>query len=449
MASDNRSMFEAICEQVERKRASLGVPGATFGVIADGETYTSGAGVTHHEHSLPVTDETLFQIGSITKTVTATALMRLAEQGKLDLRAPVRDYLPEFQVRDRDASLRVTAWHLLTHLAGWTGDVFKDTGANDDACEKYVAGMADYEQLAPLGTHFSYNNAAFCVAGRIIEVLTGATYEAAIDELILRPLGMAKSFFFPQQVMVHRFAVGHQMGDGGIRVLSPWAIPRGMNAAGGISCHIKDLLRYGAFHLGDGAPLMSAESLGEMHKRQARSLPYVGWCGLAWMVSGSAGEERLWHTGGTNGQNALLTVVPHRRLALGMMTNGDKGPELYDCFNRAVLREFCGIALPEPQPIELPSTELAAYTGRFQGTMHSIALKVENGRLVADILYRGGLPSDRVLDQNPPAAVAPCGPDQLLVLDGVYKGTRADFIRDDAGAICYLRFGSRLKPRLD
>ena len=444
MTTDNQAKFERIAEQVECWREELGVPGATFGLRVSGETYTGGVGVTHAEHPLPVTDETIFQIGSITKTVTATAMMRLVEQGALDLHAPVQDYLPGFRVCDEDVSRRVTVWHLLTHMAGWTGDVFTDTGDNDDAAEKYVDGMADFEQLAPLGRHFSYNNAGFSVAGRIIEALTGATCESAIHELIFEPLGMERSFFFPRQVMLHRFAVGHQAGG---RVLSPWAIPRGMNAAGGISCHIQDLLRYGACHLGDGSPLLRPESLAEMHKRQARSLPYMGWCGLAWMISGSGGEARLWHTGGTNGQNAVLTLVPKDDLALGMMTNGDKGGALHDRFNKAVLREFCGIVLPEAQAIDSSVEALELYVGRYQGTMRAIELRMDEGRLLADIRFRGGLPSDRALADIPSAELARCGPDQLFVLEGAFEGTRADFLRDAAGEIRYLRFGSRLNPR--
>jgi len=94
VALDNQAKFDRIAEQVESWREELGVPGATFGLSVDGEIYTGGVGVTHCEHPLPVTDETIFQIGSITKTVTATAMMRLVEQGALDLRAPVRDFCP-------------------------------------------------------------------------------------------------------------------------------------------------------------------------------------------------------------------------------------------------------------------------------------------------------------------------------------------------------------------
>ena len=444
MAEDNQSKFDGIAAQVERWREELAVPGATFGLSIGGEIYTRGIGATHAEHPLPVTDETLFQIGSITKTATATAIMRLVERGALDLHSPLRDHLPDFRVADEDVSARVTPWHLLTHLSGWTGDVFTDTGIGDDAAAKYVEGMADFEQLAPMGSHFSYNNAAFCVAGRVIEILTGATYEAAIQELVFEPLGMARSFFFPHQVMLHRFAVGHEAGD---RVLSPWAIPRGMNAAGGISCHIHDLLRYGEYQLGDGSPLLRPESLAEMRKRQTPSLPYLGWCGLAWMISGEDGETRLWHTGGTNGQNAVLTVVPGHQLTLGMMTNGDKGTALHDRFNKAVLREFCGIVIAEPQVIETSADELAQYAGIYKGAMREIDLRTENDALLADIRMVRPWPADHAATDQPPATAARCGDDQLLILDGDHKNTRADIIRDDRGEILYLRFGSRLHIR--
>ena len=444
--TDYQGKFERIAEQVDAWRAELGVPGATFGLHVGGATYSGGSGVTSIENPLPVTDETFFQIGSITKTVTATAMMRLVERGALDLHAPVRDYLPGFRVLDEEVSRRVTAWHLLTHRAGWTGDVFTDTGIGDDAAAKYVEHMADFEQLAPLGLHFSYNNAGFCVAGRIIEALTGATYEAAIQDLVFEPLGMARSFFFPHQVMRRRFAVGHEAGG---RVLSPWAIPRGMNAAGGIACDIHDLLRYAAYHMGDGPPLLRRENLAEMQKRQAPSLPHMAGCGLAWMISGSGGEMRLWHTGGTNGQESLLTIVPQKQLAFGMMTNGDKGADLHGRFGNFILREFCGLTLADAQAIETSAEELAQAVGRYQGAKTIIDLRMDEGRLFADFRFLGGLPSDRVSEAIPPAEAALCGRDQLLVLDGYLKGTRADLLRDEAGAIRYLRCFSRLNRRLD
>ena len=442
--TDQQAKFDQIAEKVEAWRGELGVPGVTFGVHIGGHTYTGGSGVTSIEHPLPVTDETIFQIGSITKTVTATLIMRLVEQGLLALDARVRTYLPGFRVRDESVSERVTIRHLLTHVSGWTGDVFTDTGNNDDALTTYVAQMDAFAQLAPLGAFFSYNNAAFAVAGRVIEVLTGMSYEQAVKEMIFAPLGLERSFFFPREVMLHRFAVGHQKGANGSRVLSPWAIPRALNAGGGIACHIQDLLRYGAYHLGAGAPLMNADNFAEMHRPQALAPPAIGHCGLAWMISDYAGKAAHWHTGGTNGQDALLVAMPQLGLALGSIANGDKGLDLNKRFRKAVLKTFADIDMPQPHAIASTADDLRPYVGRYLGTMRAIELQLDEGRLFADIRFRGGLPSDRELPPMPLAELARCGPDELLVLDGFFQGTRADFLRDAAGAIRYLRFGSRL-----
>lgn len=445
--------FQEKLEQIVKKAAAwrdeLGVPGVTYGVHIDGDTYTGGSGVTSVENPLPVTDETIFQIGSISKTVTATLMQRLAEQGQLDLDARVRAYLPQFRVRDKSVAAGVTLRHLLTHVAGWTGDVFTDTGNSNHAMQTYVARMDAFEELAPLGTIFSYNNASFAVAGRIIEVLTGMSYEQAVKEMIFEPLAMERSYFFPHEVMLHRFAVGHQTGEAEAKVLSPWAIPRAMNAGGGISCHIRDLLRYGAYHLGEGPPLLKRESFTEMHRPQVRSLPSIGHCGLAWMISDHAGKAAHWHTGGANGQDAVLVVIPQLKLALGSMANGDKGHELNDRFRKAVLKAFADIDLPAPQVIDSTAAELAQYVGKYRGTMRAIELQMAEGRLFARIRFRGGLPSDRERVDMPAAEVARCEPDQLLVLDGAFKGTRADFLRDEAGVIRYLRFGSRLNVKQD
>ena len=445
--TNHKAQFEEIAEQVEVWRGELGVPGATFGVHIGGENYSGGSGVTHVENPLPVTDETIFQIGSITKTVTATLMLRLVEQGKLDLDERVKHYLPQFRVGDEGVSQRVTVRHLLTHMAGWTGDVFTDTGNNDDAMEQYVAQMTEFEQLAPLNLTFSYNNAAFAVAGRIIEVITGMTYEAAVRELIFEPLGMEGSFFFPHEVMLKRFAVGHRVTDEVPKALSPWAIPRAMNAGGGIACHIQDLLRYGVYHLGEGAPLLQPQSLRQMHRPQGSISDYLGSVGLSWIINYIDGVRLLWHNGGTNGQNSILTLVPAYGLALGMMTNGDKGGAINDKFNKWVLREFCGINIPEPQALESSAEALAQYVGMYKGTMADIELRMEGDGLIATVEAKGGLPSDAPRPQPASMAVALCGVDVLLMLDGDYKNSRADIIRDAAGEIRYMRFGSRLRVK--
>ncbi|HEY8860821.1 MAG TPA: serine hydrolase domain-containing protein, partial [Candidatus Limnocylindria bacterium] len=166
---------QALAGQVEEKMATHVVPGVAVGVVdADGPR-AWGFGVTNVDHPLPVDPDTVFEIASITKTMTATVAARLAADGRLDLDAPVRRYLPEFHVADRTVSATVTVRDLFTHTAGWFGEYLAPTGRGDDAIAKGVAAMAGLEQLAPVGV-FSYNNVALIVAGRIIEVTSGRSY---------------------------------------------------------------------------------------------------------------------------------------------------------------------------------------------------------------------------------------------------------------------------------
>src|SRR5579863_3467456 len=166
---DAEELFAGLCERIPDAMEKHKVPGVVLGIVYEGREFIRGFGVTNIRHPLPVDDKTLFQIGSTTKTFTATAAMRLVEAGKLALDQPIRSYLPDFAMRDPDVTARLTMRHLLTHTGGWDGDFFPDTGNGDDALAKYVKLMADLPQLTPLGTILSYNNSAFSLAGRAIE----------------------------------------------------------------------------------------------------------------------------------------------------------------------------------------------------------------------------------------------------------------------------------------
>jgi CubicO group peptidase (beta-lactamase class C family) len=207
--SDPEVLFAELDQLVVARMATLKIPGVAIGVIADGTEHAAGFGVTNLDHPLPVDPDTLFQIGSTTKTFTGTTVMRLVEQGTLDLEAPVRTYLPDFRVADAGVSEAARLRHLVTHTAGWQDAGFVETGDGDDALARFVDGMADLPQIAPLGKYFSYNNGAVCLAGHVIEVVTGQPYEAAVAELVLKPLGLEQTSFFPEAIMTKAFAVGH------------------------------------------------------------------------------------------------------------------------------------------------------------------------------------------------------------------------------------------------
>jgi CubicO group peptidase (beta-lactamase class C family) len=153
--------YPALARIVRKAIKSGGVPGVAVGIIKGRQRFVEGFGVTSVDHPLKVDENTLFQIGSITKTFTATLVMILVEQGKLALDAPVRRYLKDLNMKDARAAKDVTIKHLLTHTAGWFGDYFDDTGRGPDAIKLAVQGMAKLPQVAPLGEIWSYNNASF------------------------------------------------------------------------------------------------------------------------------------------------------------------------------------------------------------------------------------------------------------------------------------------------
>src|SRR5215472_10947847 len=141
---------------VEDRMAHYHVPGVAVGIYHEGVQKVGGMGVTNVDHPLPVNERTLFQIGSTIKTFCGTLAMVLVEQGKIDLNAPVRTYLPDLKLRDEDAAARVTMRDCFTHVGGWTGDYFEDCGAGEDALAKVVAKMAEIPQVYPLGKFWSY-----------------------------------------------------------------------------------------------------------------------------------------------------------------------------------------------------------------------------------------------------------------------------------------------------
>ncbi|QPC84616.1 beta-lactamase family protein [Phototrophicus methaneseepsis] len=448
--SDNKTKFEQLCAKFDALREELGVPGAVVGITIDGETFTHGSGITSAINPLEIDEDTLFQIGSITKTFTATAMMRLVEDGKLDLNAPIRTYLPDFRVKDEAVSEKATIKHLITHSTGWIGDVFTDTGDNDNALEEYVKQMATLDQLAPPDFTFSYNNSAFCTAGRVIEAVTGLVYETAMKQLIFEPLGLDHTFFFPKEVMTYRFVMGHRVDDEqGAIVQRPWPIPRSSNPAGGIASSIKNLLAYGQYHLGDGSPLLKRESLDMMQTPQFPINDQSGAIGLSWFVRDVGGTKVVDHGGSTLGQQAQLTIFPEHNLVMGVLTNADKGSKLNSEVEKWVMKDFLGVEEPEPEAIQASPEELQPYLGTYSRPTMDTELKYEDDKLIMQLTMKnGGIPSEDTPPPPPPATLQLCGVDQMVVIEGPFKDIRLDFIRNEEDEIAYVRLGLRINPRV-
>ncbi|HEX6819370.1 MAG TPA: serine hydrolase domain-containing protein [Ktedonobacterales bacterium] len=449
------AIFQPLHEQITLAMQHHGVPGVALGILHDGQEHTAGFGATNASYPSPVLPETLFQIGSITKTLTATAILRLVERGELDLDVPVRTYLPDLRLADESVAVRVTLRHLLTHTAGFEGDLALTikTGRGDDALAQFVARMSEISQQSPLGDLWAYNNAGFYLAGRVIERVTGKPYETAVTELVLAPLGMTHASFFPEEVMLGSFAVGHNVAADSVEVARPWAIPRNANAAGGLVTTTGDLLRYARFSMGDGtaadgARILSRASLDAM-QTPAYKADEGRWVGLAWYIRPIDGVPVIGHDGGTIGQIARLRFIPARGFALALLTNANTGSELVDEVTTWALKHYLG--LEEPERVHLPRTpeQLAAYAGRYSGTFSTIDMVVRDGGFIAERhdtervrhLY------DTPPPPEPPSPVAFFAEDQIVATEGPLKGATGDFLRGPDGALVWLRIGGRLFRR--
>ncbi|MFN2590487.1 MAG: serine hydrolase domain-containing protein, partial [Actinomycetota bacterium] len=180
------------------------VPGAAVGVFAEGRTIEVAAGVVNLRTGVEATPDTVFELGSIGKSWTATALMQLVDEGLADLDVPIRTYLPDFRVADPDVSATVTLRHLLSHTSGIDGDHFEDTGRGDDCLERYVASCASLGQTHPMGDTMSYCNTGYSIIGRIIEVLTDKVWDDAMRERLFEPLGLTRTGTLPEHAILHR-----------------------------------------------------------------------------------------------------------------------------------------------------------------------------------------------------------------------------------------------------
>ena len=451
---DVEELFAGICDRIPDAMVRHKVPGVALGVVCEGREFIKGFGVTNVRHPLPVDEKTLFQIGSTTKTFTATAVMRLVEDGKLALDEPIRTYLPDFRMRDHEVTTRLTMRHLLTHTGGWDGDFFPDTGNGDDALARYVKLMADLPQLAPLGTILSYNNSAFSLAGRVIEAVTGKTYEAALDELVLGPLGLKHSFLFPADSMTHRFAVGHAtIGDRTV-VLSPWQTVRACGPAGGITASMIDQLRYARFHLGDGnaedgARILTAESIAMMQTPGNAGMLDIK-MGLAWRTRDIGGIRRVFHGGGTYGQISAFTMTPARKFGLALTTNSTNGGLFILDVTKGLVAEFLGNDEPEPAEIPMTASQLAEFSGRYTQASGDIEIRTEEGKLMMQLHPKGGFPTkDTPPGPTPrPFRVGLIGEDRIAMVEPPIKDIQGEFIRNPDASIAWLRWGFRIHARI-
>lgn len=447
---DQQIQAQSLDQAVEQAMKEYGVPGMAVGIMRDGTIDSRGYGVASIETNQGVTADTLFQIGSISKVFTTTCVMTFVEEGKLDLDKPVVTYLPDLKLGDEEAQRTITLRHLLTHTSGLEGDRFNDYGLGDDALTKAIAEFNTLRQITRPGELWTYCNSGFYLAGRVIEAVAEKPYEQVMRERIFEPLGLEHAFFFAHEAIVYPVAVGHnpvKPGSDEIEIARHYNLPRCVNAAGGIISNVGDLLKFAHFHMGDGTVgdkrVLSHKSLEEMQTPQTEAANFAEHYGLGWALATEDGTKVVSHGGSTNGFQAELALVPSKNFAIAMLTNSGRGGSANrDVLNWA-LGHYCELEHAEPQPIELPTDQLAWFAGVYKQPHSTLTLSVEDGGLTGELVSKSPLEEGKE-EKLPGIKAKPISQRELIVTEGELKGMKADVIPDAEGKPRFIRFGGRL-----
>jgi CubicO group peptidase (beta-lactamase class C family) len=276
----------------------------------------------------PVTPQTPFQIGSTTKSLTALAVMQLVEAGLVELDAPVQTYLPWFTTADPAASAKITIRHLLNQTSGLstaTGrDEFAASDLSDKAIENSVRALADAELFATPGAAYQYSNANFTIAGLVVQVVSGQSYESYMQAHIFDPLEMRHTFTAQEPAEQDGLASGY-VTFLGIPVRRETPFNRGSLPNGYIFSSAEDLAHYLIAQLNGGrygnASLLSAEGMHTMHTATFPAGSPGESYALAWHVGTYADTPVIFHSGDNANYSAFLLMAPEEDLGIALLIN--------------------------------------------------------------------------------------------------------------------------------
>lgn len=446
---------------VKEAAGKFAIPGVAVAVWADGTKTYACHGVTSLEDPRLVDEHTLYAMGSISKTFTATAMMRLVAQGEVDLDAPVRSYVPELVLPNEQWASEMTVLNLLNHTAGLDWRLIVDTGDGDGALAEYVARLAELEQLAAPGTRTSYSQVGYNLAGRIIEKVTGLTFERAVGTLVLEPLGLRDTLYAMDDIMARpAVAMGHNADENRqYAIARQWKDNRANNPGGGVASSVADQLRWARFHLGDGrAPdgtqVLPAETLHQMRVPTAElpSSTLGDAIGIGWFLRDVDAIRTVGHGGSGNGQFAELLMVPERDFAIVVASNAS--PTGIPC-NQAIVRwaleHYLGVADRDPEPEPYDEVRAAEIAGAYENDAMTFTVTTDGTTLSLEVLLKPEIRAASHVEM--PADYDPFDfgllpGDEYIVTSGALKGQRGFFTRDHSGAVVGADLAGRLFSRL-
>jgi CubicO group peptidase (beta-lactamase class C family) len=360
--------------------AEYHIPSATLGILRDGEITELSVGVRDIETREPATPDTVYQLGSMTKTWTALAFMQLVGEGKAALDEPVKSYLPNFRVADPRVTAEVTPRHLLNHTNG-IEEAFGDPGEADDVYERMIANIADAPQVHPLGATHGYSAAlGYAILARIMEVVDGKPWDTLMRNRLFTPLGLTNTHSRHDEVDGSRAATGHLLRsrEEGPIVTPVDHLPRCYGPGGNITSTAREVLTMASVFLDGGPQVAPCGLIREMTtSRVPVPDPYMfgpEWA-LGLIVCNWHGETVYASDGSTIGQNARLRILPNANAAITLLTNGAPRESFYKKLFNELLPELGAPTIPDlPKPNPDLTLDPSGYVGVYErlGTHYEV-----------------------------------------------------------------------------
>ena len=317
-----------------------------------------GHGVADVESKEPITEDTVFRIGSITKTFTAIAVMQLCERGLVDLDAPANDYLRTFRLVPAKPSFRPTVRHLLTHTAGigyWRrlSDLLQPgVGSGDRAGRSGAPPLSEYYrrglpvEVEP-GTKWAYSNHGFAALGQIVEDVSGQPFEDYLRERIFEPLGMDHTDLVRSERVRSRLATGYVLRSRGLNAVADREVPT--PGGGGIYSAAADVVRYIAslqrMYAGERDLVLKPETLASMFHPHFQLDPRLPGMGLAFELGEESAHKTIGKTGIVSGFHSAIVLAPEDRIGVVVLSNtgGLDGRNATALLAGALLRRRLGL----------------------------------------------------------------------------------------------------------
>jgi len=368
----------AVTTRLESEVAKIleetGIPAISIALVRDGDVAWTGAyGLANAGARVPATPETYFSTGSTFKFVSATAILQLVEQGKLDLDTPLNRLLgPELAIAGADD---VTLRHMLSHHSGLQGPVGIVPLWSRLAPRTPLDLIKGTKRIGPPGKEYRYCNECYGIMAWVIEKVTGRPYDEYVAESVLRPLGIdVSSASVPSPAMVEQLALPYDLRDN-----RPIAIPQvryDVYSAGDVYLRAQDMARFLAAQLNGGIfrgnRVLSEASAHEMQRRQFADQAY----GLGTGVSENGGHIYLQHSGAIPGFNSISLGEPATRMGVYIMSNSGSSAKAIGPLARLAMSLMRGenpgplpsFASPVFTEVAIDTTTFDRYVGRYQLT---------------------------------------------------------------------------------